>query len=63
RLRFGHVIDFVDVGLGTWRWYAFNVSDAAVFLGIVALFAAALLGDRAIPGKRREAASSPPGTA
>ena len=51
RLRFGHVIDFVDMGFGDMRWYAWNISDAAVFLGIVALFIAALLGDRA-PGVR-----------
>jgi signal peptidase II len=51
RLRFGHVIDFVDMGIGDTRWYAWNISDAAVFLGIVALLAAGLLGDRA-PGVR-----------
>ena len=56
RLRFGHVIDFVDMGLGDTRWYAWNISDAAVFLGIVALFIAALLGDRA-PGVRPRAAA------
>ncbi len=53
RLRFGHVIDFVDMGIGDTRWYAWNISDAAVFLGIVALFLAALLGDRA-PGVRQQ---------
>jgi signal peptidase II len=47
RLRFGYVVDFVDMGLGDFRWYAWNVADAAVFLGIVALFLAALLGSRA----------------
>jgi signal peptidase II len=46
RLRLGHVVDFVDMGVGDARWYAWNVSDAAVFLGVVTLFAAALLGDR-----------------
>jgi signal peptidase II len=51
RFRFGHVIDFVDMGIGNSRWYAFNVSDAAVFLGITALFVAALLGDRVMPGR------------
>jgi signal peptidase II len=56
RVRFGHVIDFVDMGLGDMRWYAWNISDAAVFLGIVALFAAALLGDRA-PGARTGASA------
>jgi signal peptidase II len=54
RFRFGHVIDFVDMGLGDTRWYAWNVSDAAVFIGILLLFGAALLGDRA-PGKARGA--------
>ena len=56
RVRFGHVIDFVDMGLGDTRWYAWNISDAAVFLGIVALFIAALLGDRA-PGVKPRAAA------
>lgn len=56
RLRFGHVIDFVDMGIGDTRWYAWNISDAAVFLGIVALFIAALLGDRA-PGARSRASA------
>jgi signal peptidase II len=56
RLRFGHVIDFVDMGIGDTRWYAWNISDAAVFLGILALFAAALLGDRA-PGVRPRTAA------
>ena len=54
RVRFGYVIDFVDMGIGDTRWYAWNISDAAVFLGILALFAAALLGDRA-PGLRPRA--------
>jgi signal peptidase II len=53
RVRFGHVIDFVDMGLGDTRWYVWNISDAAVFIGIVVLFAAALLGDRAIPGHNK----------
>ncbi len=46
RVRGGQVIDFVDMGIGDHRWYAWNVSDAAVFVGILVLFAAALLGDR-----------------
>lgn len=51
RVRFGYVVDFVDMGIGQTRWYAWNISDAAVFVGILLLFAAALLGDRA-PGSR-----------
>jgi signal peptidase II len=57
RILYGHVIDFVDMGIGDSRWYAWNISDAAVFIGILTLFAAALLGDRAIPGRRAAKAS------
>jgi signal peptidase II len=51
RVRIGHVIDFVDMGVGDARWYAWNIADAAVFVGILCLFAAALLGDRAVRGR------------
>ena len=57
RVAHGYVIDFVDMGIGGSRWYAWNIADAAVFLGIVALFMAALLGDRASRG--RHAAGDP----
>ncbi|MFL5684487.1 MAG: signal peptidase II [Chloroflexota bacterium] len=42
RLRLGHVVDFVDVGVGTVRFYTFNVADSAISLAIVLLFGAAL---------------------
>jgi signal peptidase II len=58
RVRIGKVIDFVDMGVGSARWYAWNVSDAAVFIGILVLFATALLGERALPGRRRAARSA-----
>jgi signal peptidase II len=43
RLRLGYVIDFVDVGLGDFRWYTFNVADAAISTAIVMLVAAAFM--------------------
>jgi signal peptidase II len=42
RLRLGYVVDFVDVGLGTLRFYTFNVADSAISLAILLLFVAAL---------------------
>ena len=42
RLRLGYVVDFVDVGLGTTRFYTFNVADSAISLAILLLFVAAL---------------------
>ncbi len=63
RLAHGYVIDFVDMGIGDSRWYAWNIADAAVFLGIVTLFIAALLGDRASPSRHRaEGATGTPGS-
>ncbi len=49
RIMHGHVIDFVDMGLGTMRWYTFNVADAAISVAIVLLIALSFLGDR-LPG-------------
>lgn len=38
RLRFGEVIDFLDVYLGSHHWPAFNVADSAISVGAVILF-------------------------
>lgn len=41
RLRFGAVVDFihahVDTPWGEYSWYVFNVADAAIVCGVVAL--------------------------
>ena len=42
RIRLGYVVDFVDAGLGTLRWYTFNVADAAISLSILLLLAASI---------------------
>ena len=42
RLRLGHVVDFVDAGIGDLRWFTFNVADAAISFAILLLLAASL---------------------
>jgi lipoprotein signal peptidase len=42
RLRFGAVADFLDAHAWGWHWYVFNVADAAIVLGVVALVVDAL---------------------
>jgi signal peptidase II len=37
RLRFGHVVDFLDLYAGGWHWPAFNVADSAITLGAALL--------------------------
>jgi len=33
RIRFGHVVDFVDVHAMGWHWPAFNVADSGISIG------------------------------
>ena len=37
RVLRGGVVDFVDVGIGNFRWYAFNLADVWVSLGLIGL--------------------------
>jgi signal peptidase II len=42
RLRLGHVTDWVDIGIGTIRFWTFNVADSAITIAILMLVAMAL---------------------
>lgn len=46
RLRLTFVVDFVDAGIGSWRFYTFNVADAAISCSILLLIVLALLPAR-----------------
>ena len=37
RIRYGYVIDFLDVYVGDWHWPAFNVADSAITVGVALL--------------------------
>ena len=43
RLRFGKVVDFIDVYVQTWHWPAFNIADAGITIGAVAWMASLFL--------------------
>ena len=38
RARFGYVVDFADIGLGSSRFYIFNIADSAVTIAIILMF-------------------------
>ena len=69
RLRFGAVVDFIDVGFGdTARWPCFNIADAAITVGVVLLIGNALRtsgtqasneGDEIDSGERDEGEDRP----
>jgi len=44
RIRFGYVVDFADLHIGSWRpFLVFNVADAAITIGVLILLVRALL--------------------
>jgi len=51
RVRLGYVVDFVDAGIGSVRWYTFNVADASISLAILLLVAAAIRPSLAEPAR------------
>lgn len=44
RISTGEVVDFIDMGIGSYRWPTYNVADIAVTVGAVALIAGFLAG-------------------
>lgn len=46
RLRYGEVIDFLDLYLGSFHWPAFNIADSAICLGIGLMALEMLIRDR-----------------
>lgn len=47
RLRFGYVVDFIDVHYAGWHWPAFNLADSAIVVGVILL-----LLDSLVPSRR-----------
>ena len=45
RVRLGYVTDFISVGIGNLRWPTWNVADASIVVGILALVAYLMLLD------------------
>ena len=43
RLRFGYVIDFIDMGIGNLRWFTYNLADAFITVGAVFLLVREIL--------------------
>ncbi len=38
RLRWGEVIDFLDLHWYNWHWPAFNIADSSITIGVIMLF-------------------------
>lgn len=56
RLAAGEVLDFIDMGIGAYRWPTYNVADIAVTIGAVLLIAGYMLN----PDSHRDDIAPPP---
>jgi signal peptidase II len=54
RVRLGHVIDFIEVHIGSFRWPSFNVADAAICVGAFLLAIDIILEGRQKSGVRSQ---------
>jgi len=46
RVRYGHVVDWVDTGIGNARFYTFNVADSAISIAVALLLLIGIVGPR-----------------
>lgn len=53
------VVDFLDVGVGAWRWPTFNVADSAITVGAIAL-AISLWAEGRTADRAKEAGTAVP---
>jgi len=62
RLRFGEVIDFLDVYIDSYHWPAFNVADSAITVGVIFLIIHFMFEKQVVPQAVPETPSTqPPG--
>jgi signal peptidase II len=52
RVTQGYVVDFVDVGIGDVRFWAFNVADSSIVVGIIVVTAALWYEEHRAPKPR-----------
>lgn len=57
RVALGHVIDFIQIWLGTYPWPSFNVADMAISIGAVLLISADLFLGESNNEKQQEKTS------
>ncbi len=58
RVRLGHVVDFIEVFIGSYQWPTFNVADAAICTGAALLALDLILEGREEGKRQKEVASS-----
>ncbi len=49
RIRLDYVVDFIDMGIGTLRWFTYNLADAFITVGALFLLARELFAKKEKP--------------
>lgn len=57
RVRFGVVVDFIDVYQGVWHFPTFNVADSAITVGVICVFIDGIMAKRHTVGVVQKAHS------
>lgn len=42
RLVYGAVVDWIDMGIGAWRFWTYNIADAAITTSLIMIFVTAI---------------------
>jgi signal peptidase II len=42
RLHYGAVVDWIDMGIGSWRFWTYNVADASITTSLILILVAAM---------------------
>jgi len=50
RIRFGYVVDFIDLHYAGWHWPAFNLADSAIVIGVGLMLLESMFPPRPPPG-------------
>jgi len=50
RIRFCSVVDFLDFGWDSWRWYVFNAADSSITVGVAILLLLVLFHSSKVEG-------------
>ncbi|MDT8408693.1 MAG: signal peptidase II [Wenzhouxiangellaceae bacterium] len=58
RIRFGYVIDFIDVHYKSWHWPAFNIADSAIVVGVILMLIESLFPPRESSAKSADVTES-----
>ena len=54
RILYRKVVDFIEMGIGRYRWPVYNIADTAVVIGMVILFIAVFKAEKAHKNSIRE---------